>query len=86
MPPRRFARRPGQVSVRLHAGLWLCVLLTLASFQFVCMGLLGELLVRTTVTPSEIYSVCRESDARDPSAAPESAVNTIRVSLEDHVP
>jgi predicted MFS family arabinose efflux permease len=27
-----FARRPGQVSARLHAGLWLCVLLTLASF------------------------------------------------------
>ncbi|MEG0859677.1 MAG: MFS transporter [Pseudomonas sp.] len=27
-----FARRPGQVSARLHGGLWLCVLLTLASF------------------------------------------------------
>ncbi|WP_125862949.1 YbfB/YjiJ family MFS transporter, partial [Pseudomonas defluvii] len=27
-----FARRPGQVRLRLLAGLWLCVLLTLASF------------------------------------------------------
>ncbi|MNM68491.1 Major Facilitator Superfamily protein [compost metagenome] len=27
-----FARRPGQVSTRLHAGLWLCAGLTLASF------------------------------------------------------
>lgn len=27
-----FARRPGQVSARLHAGLWLCAGLTLASF------------------------------------------------------
>lgn len=66
--------------------LTLGVLLTLASFQFVCMGLLGELLVRTTVTPSEIYSVRRESDGPDPSAVPESEVNTIRVQLEDPSP
>ncbi|MFK0088835.1 MFS transporter [Pseudomonas sp. NPDC090755] len=39
-----FARRPGQVSARLHGGLWLCVLLTLASFW--ASGFWSHLLLR----------------------------------------
>ncbi|WP_010223059.1 YbfB/YjiJ family MFS transporter [Pseudomonas donghuensis] len=39
-----FARRPGQVSARLHAGLWLCVVLTLASFW--ASGFWAHLLLR----------------------------------------
>lgn len=40
--------------------LTLGVLLTITSAQFVCMGLLGELLVRTTVSSREIYSIARD--------------------------
>lgn len=39
-----FARRPNQVSLRLHGGLWLCVLLTLASW--VADGFWSHLLLR----------------------------------------
>ncbi|MFK8331332.1 MFS transporter [Pseudomonas sp. BJa5] len=39
-----FARRPGQVSARLHGGLWLCALLTLASFW--ASGFWSHLLLR----------------------------------------
>ncbi|MGH8483612.1 MAG: MFS transporter [Pseudomonas sp.] len=39
-----FARRPGQVSARLHGGLWLCVLLTLASVW--ASGFWSHLLLR----------------------------------------
>ncbi|MDN7139251.1 MFS transporter [Pseudomonas sp. JQ170] len=38
------ARRPGQVSARLHGGLWLCVALTLASFW--AQGFWSHLLLR----------------------------------------
>ncbi|KIG15895.1 Glycosyltransferase [Enhygromyxa salina] len=48
--------------------LTLGVLLTIMGLQFVCFGLLGELLVRTTVAPREIYSI-RES-VRRPQTAP----------------
>ncbi|WP_255215841.1 glycosyltransferase [Pseudenhygromyxa sp. WMMC2535] len=37
--------------------LTLGVLLTITGFQFLGFGLLGELLVRTTITPREIYSI-----------------------------
>src|SRR5690606_27744183 len=37
--------------------LTLGVLLTITGLQFLSFGLLGELLVRTTVAPREIYSV-----------------------------
>jgi hypothetical protein len=40
--------------------LTLGVLLTITSVQFVALGLVAELLVRTTVSSSEIYSVRRE--------------------------
>ncbi|MBF8795519.1 MFS transporter [Pseudomonas monteilii] len=39
-----FARRPAQVRLRLHAGLWLCVLLTLASWA--AHGFWSHLLLR----------------------------------------
>ncbi|SDQ91478.1 Predicted arabinose efflux permease, MFS family [Pseudomonas sp. UC 17F4] len=39
-----FVRRPGQVSARLHGGLWLCVVLTLASFS--ASGFWAHLLLR----------------------------------------
>ncbi|MDR6713088.1 putative MFS family arabinose efflux permease [Pseudomonas hunanensis] len=39
-----FARRPAQVRLRLHAGLWLCVLLTLASWAV--SGFWSHLLLR----------------------------------------
>ncbi|AYG46112.1 MFS transporter [Pseudomonas sp. Leaf58] len=39
-----FARSPGQVRLRLHGGLWLCVLLTLASWA--ADGLCSHLLLR----------------------------------------
>lgn len=39
-----FARSPGQVRLRLHGGLWLCVLLTLASWA--ANGFWGHLLLR----------------------------------------
>lgn len=39
-----FARRPAQVRLRLHAGLWLCVLLTLASWA--AQGFWSHLLLR----------------------------------------
>lgn len=39
-----FARSPGQVRRRLHGGLWLCVLLTLASWA--ANGFWGHLLLR----------------------------------------
>ncbi|MFW9080957.1 MFS transporter [Pseudomonas sp. P2757] len=39
-----FSRRPGQVQARLHGGLWLCVLLTLASFW--ANGFWAHLLLR----------------------------------------
>ena len=45
--------------------LTLGVLLTITGLQFLCFGLLGELLVRTTVAPREIYSV-REPRRLDP--------------------
>jgi hypothetical protein len=48
--------------------LTLGVLLTLTGFQFLCFGLLGELLVRTTVNPREIYSI-REQPRTGPPAA-----------------
>jgi glycosyltransferase involved in cell wall biosynthesis len=37
--------------------LTLGVLLTLAAVQFVAIGLVGELLVRTTITPHEVFSI-----------------------------
>ena len=37
--------------------LTLGVLLTITGLQFLCFGLLGELLVRTTVAPREIFSI-----------------------------
>lgn len=37
--------------------LTLGVLLTLAAIQFVGIGLVGELLVRTTITPQEVFSI-----------------------------
>lgn len=43
--------------------LTLGVLLTIMGLQFLCFGLLGELLVRTTVAPREIYSI-REQPRR----------------------
>jgi len=45
--------------------LTLGVLLTITGLQFLCFGLLGELLVRTTVAPREIYSV-RAAHERQP--------------------
>jgi len=39
-----FARQPGQVRLRLHAGLWLCVVLTLASW--IANGFWSHLLLR----------------------------------------
>jgi hypothetical protein len=45
--------------------LTLGVLLTITGLQFLCFGLLGELLVRTTVVPREIYSV-RQAHERRP--------------------
>jgi glycosyltransferase involved in cell wall biosynthesis len=48
--------------------LTLGVLLTITGLQFLCFGLLGELLVRTTVAPREIYSVRSRHERRDPLA------------------
>jgi hypothetical protein len=56
--------------------LTLGVLLTLAGLQFVCFGLLGELLVRTTVAPREIYSIREQSRVAAPSS-PSQKVPTI---------
>jgi glycosyltransferase involved in cell wall biosynthesis len=42
--------------------LTLGVLLTITGLQFICFGLLGELLVRTTVTSREIFSVRSERE------------------------
>lgn len=39
------------------------VLLTLTAIQFIAIGLVGELLVRTTITSREVYSVSRERGA-----------------------
>ncbi|MFO7563115.1 MAG: glycosyltransferase family 2 protein [Enhygromyxa sp.] len=50
--------------------LTLGVLLTITGLQFLCFGLLGELLVRTTVAPREIYSV-REPRLAHHELAPE---------------
>ena len=44
--------------------LTLGVLLSLGAIQMVLLGLLGELLVRTTIQPREIYSIRRESSER----------------------
>jgi hypothetical protein len=38
------------------------VLLTITGLQFLCFGLLGELLVRTTVTSREIFSIRSERE------------------------
>ena len=46
--------------------LTLGVLLTITGLQFLCFGLLGELLVRTTIAPREIFSI-RASHERRPS-------------------
>jgi glycosyltransferase involved in cell wall biosynthesis len=43
--------------------LLLGVLLTLTAIQFIAMGLVAELLVRTTITSTEVYSVSREVGA-----------------------
>ena len=48
--------------------LTLGVLLTITGLQFLCFGLLGELLVRTTIAPREIFSI-RASHERRPSVA-----------------
>lgn len=46
--------------------LTLGVLLTITGLQFLCFGLLGELLVRTSVAPREIYSIRGDDErARD---------------------
>ncbi len=51
--------------------LTLGLLLTIMGFQFVCFGLLGELLVRTTVKSSEIFSIRTDRErARLSSKAP----------------
>ncbi|HEY8379155.1 MAG TPA: glycosyltransferase family 2 protein [Nannocystis sp.] len=47
------------------------VLLTIVAMQFVGVGLLGELLVRTTIRPQEIYSV---RDEREAPAATRAAI------------
>ncbi len=44
--------------------LTLGVLLTITGLQFLCFGLLGELLVRTTVAPREIYSIREPHERR----------------------
>lgn len=44
--------------------LTLGVLLTITGLQFLCFGLLGELLVRTTVTSREIFSIRSERERR----------------------
>lgn len=50
--------------------LTLGVLLSLGAIQMVLLGLLGELLVRTTIQSREIFSIHRESDVpKDPRAA-----------------
>lgn len=56
--------------------LTLGVLLTITGVQFLCFGLLGELLVRTTVTSREIYSIREprrraEASSRAAPASPE---------------
>ena len=43
--------------------LLLGVLLTIAAIQFIAIGLVAELLVRTTITSTEVYSVAREHGA-----------------------
>jgi glycosyltransferase involved in cell wall biosynthesis len=43
--------------------LLLGVMLTLTAIQFIAMGLVAELLVRTTITSTEVYSVAREVGA-----------------------
>lgn len=45
--------------------LTLGVLLTITGLQFLCFGLLGELLVRTTVAPREIFSIRAELERSD---------------------
>jgi glycosyltransferase involved in cell wall biosynthesis len=50
--------------------LTLGVLLTITSFQFVGIGLLAELLVRTTVQPDEIFSIRSERRQAAAPAAP----------------
>ncbi|PRQ00424.1 glycosyltransferase family 2 protein [Enhygromyxa salina] len=52
--------------------LTLGLLLTIMGLQFVCFGLLGELLVRTTVAPREIYSI-REAVRGRPAAIADAA-------------
>ena len=66
----------GFVILAYMAGIWtlgepigtrplltLGVLLTLGSVQMVLLGLLGELLVKTTIQNSEIFSIRRETGA-----------------------
>lgn len=60
--------------------LTLGVLLTITGLQFLCFGLLGELLVRTTITPGEIYSAHPErrraaAPPREPAVATHSPVD-----------
>jgi glycosyltransferase involved in cell wall biosynthesis len=49
--------------------LTLGVLLTITGLQFLCFGLLGELLVRTTVAPREIYSARGVNERRPPASS-----------------
>ena len=53
--------------------LTLGVLLTITGLQFLCFGLLGELLVRTTVAPREIFSIRSDDERRrlSPSSEPD---------------
>jgi hypothetical protein len=51
--------------------LTLGVLLTIVAMQFVGVGLLGELLVRTTIRPQEVYSI---RDEREAPAATRAAI------------
>jgi glycosyltransferase involved in cell wall biosynthesis len=50
--------------------LTLGVLLTITGLQFLCFGLLGELLVRTTISPREIFSIREAHERRPPTDAP----------------
>jgi glycosyltransferase involved in cell wall biosynthesis len=56
--------------------LTLGVLLTITSVQFVALGLVAELLVRTTVVSSEIYSIRREFGGSAPTTPGEAASPT----------
>ncbi len=53
--------------------LTLGVLLTVTAFQFGCIGLLGELLVRTTITSKEMFSIRPPQQSRTVPSAPEHA-------------